>query len=121
MPRLAPLLALLLALSLGAPAFASPALAATSAQNVTPKKKTAIKRHVKRWTTPPGYRSPEQIEREEYRAWRRDRAFAWRHNTPRAYYYYYSSPYHYRGRFGGARVGPCWTQTPIGAVWNCGK
>ena len=32
-------------------------------------------RHVKRWTTPPGYRSPKQIEREGTKSWRRERAF----------------------------------------------
>jgi hypothetical protein len=85
-----------------------------------------VKHHVKRWTTPPGVRTPEQIEREEYGSYRRDRAFAWRHNTPRGYFYYYNpNPYYYSGRFAsnrfGARSGPCWTQTPIGPVWNCGK
>lgn len=103
-------------------ALASPALADTTPP---PKKKPGVTRHVKKWTTPPGYRTPEQIEREEYKAWRRDRAFARRHNTPRAYYYYYSSPYYYSGRFAserfGSRIGPCWTQTPIGPVWNCGQ
>ncbi|MFT0875209.1 hypothetical protein VRZ08_01505 [Rhodopseudomonas sp. G2_2311] len=27
----------------------------------------------------------------------------------------------YRGRYNGGSFGPCWTQTPIGPVWNCGK
>ncbi len=117
MIRIFPLAAVVLAVAL-----ASPALADTTPP---PKKKPAASRHLKNWKTPPGYRSPREIEREEYKSWRRDRAFAYRHNVPRAYYYYYSSPYHYRGRFAserfGARSGPCWTQTPIGAVWNCGK
>jgi hypothetical protein len=118
------LTSLVLAFALGF-ALALSALADTT----PPKKKSAVtrhlKHHVKRWTTPPGYRSPREIEREETKAWRRDRAFAWRHNAPRAYYYYYGPPY-YNGRFGANRydslqVGPCWTQTPIGAMWNCGK
>jgi hypothetical protein len=114
------ILSLALALAVALPAFGTPALADTP-----PKKKPAVTRHVKRWTTPPGVRSPEQIEREQYGAWRRDRSIAWRHGRPRAYYFYYSSPYYYSGRFAehrfGSRIGPCWTQTPIGPVWNCGK
>lgn len=129
MPRLSRLLALVLAASLGASTLA---FADTGDATPTPKKKPAvtrqvtrhIKHHVPRYTVPPGYRSPQQIERQEYEAWRRDRGFAWRHNVPRAYYYYYGPPF-YTGRFGANRrdslhVGPCWTQTPIGAVWNCG-
>lgn len=27
----------------------------------------------------------------------------------------------YRGRYNGGSFGPCWTQTPIGPVWNCGR
>lgn len=115
--------ALVLAFALAAPALAAPE------DTPAPKKKPAVTRqhkpHIKKWTTPPGYRSPEQIERDEYKAWRRDRRFAQRYNTPRAYYFYYG-PQPYNGRFGANRrdswhVGPCWTQTPIGAVWNCGK
>ncbi len=118
--------ALLLAFAIGAaPALAAPAYADTA----PPKKKPAVTRqakpHAKKWTTPPGYRSPAQIERDEFKSWRRERRFAQRTNVPRGYYYYYASPYYYGGRFSserfGARVGPCWTQTPIGAVWNCGK
>jgi hypothetical protein len=112
-----PLLAV--ALSLGAPALADTGDAAA------PKKKPAATRHVKKWTTPPGYRTPAQIEREQVKSWRRDREFAYRYNTPRGYYFYYG-PQFYNGRFGANRrdtwhIGPCWTQTPIGAVWNCGN
>jgi hypothetical protein len=130
MPRLSRLLALVLAVTFGASTLAR---ADTGDTTPTPKKKPAVtrhikhpaKRHVTRYTLPPGYRSPQQIEREDYKSWRRDRDFAWRHNTPRGYYYYYGPPF-YNGRFGANRrdswhVGPCWTQTPIGAVWNCGK
>lgn len=27
----------------------------------------------------------------------------------------------YQGRWNGGGFGPCWTDTPIGPVWNCGK
>lgn len=114
-----PSLVLILILGLAFPALSAPEDAPA------PKKKPAASRHVKIWTTPPGYRSQDEIERDDYKSWRRERRFAQRHNTPRAYYFYYG-PQFYNGRFGANRrdswhVGPCWTQTPIGAVWNCGK
>jgi hypothetical protein len=55
----------------------------------------------------PGYRTPEQIQ------WQRAR------NRPP--YWWYGYPQFYRGRWNGGGFGPCWTQTPIGNVWNCGK
>lgn len=36
-------------------------------------------------------------------------------------YYGYGSPRYYRGRWNGGSFGPCYTQTPIGPVWNCGR
>jgi len=59
----------------------------------------------------PGYRTPEQIAREDaYLFWRRHPG-----------YYWYGGPRFYRGRWNGGGFGPCWTPTPIGPVWNCGK
>jgi len=62
----------------------------------------------------PGYRSPEQIERE-------------RAPAPTGVYFpgfpgynFYGGPGFYRGRWNGGGFGPCWTQTPIGPHWNCG-
>jgi hypothetical protein len=45
--------------------------------------------------------------------------------TPRYYgwdgeQHYFGQPGFYRGHYNGGSFGPCWTQTPIGAVWNCG-
>jgi len=60
----------------------------------------------------PGYRPPEVIERERlehyYRVYGRQ-------------YYGPAWPGFYRGRWNGGGFGPCWTQTPIGPMWNCGR
>jgi hypothetical protein len=45
--------------------------------------------------------------------------------VPRYYGYddewhYFGRPGFYRGRYNGGTFGPCWTQTPIGPMWNCG-
>ena len=34
--------------------------------------------------------------------------------------YYFGQPGINGGRYNGGSFGPCWTRTPIGAVWNCG-
>lgn len=80
----------------------------------------------------PGYRQPlsnsiplykqkdamRRLARNERRHWYID---------PVPQYYRWDGEWHYFGRpgFGGGRYnggsfGPCWTRTPIGAVWNCG-
>src|SRR5690242_13493292 len=58
----------------------------------------------------PGYRTPEQIEWE-------DRVAAWRRGPA----FWYGGPRFYRNRWNAGGFGPCWTQTPIGNVWNCGQ
>jgi hypothetical protein len=34
--------------------------------------------------------------------------------------YYFGNPGFLHGRFNGGSLGPCWTTTPIGLMWNCG-
>jgi hypothetical protein len=89
-------------LAVAVPAFAAPA-----------KKKHRVDRHWHGYGFLPGYRSPERI------AWERA------HSRPRysGYYYYFGSPRPriYQGQVTDSGVGPCWTQTPIGPMWNCGK
>ena len=74
------------------------------------------KRHVTRhwhgYGFLPGYRTPEMIERERARHYYR--AFG-------PQYYGPAWPGFYRGRWNGGGFGPCWTQTPIGPMWNCGR
>jgi hypothetical protein len=59
----------------------------------------------------PGVRTPHQIER--------DRARQYYASGP--HWYGPARPGFYRGRWNGGGFGPCYTQTPIGYVWNCGR
>jgi hypothetical protein len=58
----------------------------------------------------PGYRPPEVVERQD--RW----LYSRRHPS-----YWYGWPGFYRGRWNGGGFGPCWTQTPIGNMWDCGR
>jgi len=104
MPRtLSAALAFAMLLSLAAPAAAAP-------------KKHHVKHHVTRhwrgYGFLPGVRPPEVIERERWEHY--DRLYG-RH------YYGPAWPRFYRGRWNGGGFGPCYTQTPIGYMWNCGQ
>jgi hypothetical protein len=35
-------------------------------------------------------------------------------------WHYFGQPGFYDGHYNGGSFGPCYTRTPIGAVWNCG-
>jgi hypothetical protein len=37
------------------------------------------------------------------------------------YLYGWGRPRYYRGRWNGGSFGPCWTTTPIGMMWTCGR
>jgi len=95
-------------------------LAATQTVGAAEPEKSATaapahpKRHaVRRWHGYgflPGYRPPEQIQWEDtVAAWRRGPA------------YWYGYPRFYHNQWNGGGFGPCWTQTPIGNFWNCGR
>jgi len=102
MPRSLPLIVLFIA------AVTQPANAASD-EHGSVKRPPA--RHWHGYGFLPGYRTPEQIAREdEWLFWRR-------HPN----YYWYGGPRFHRGRWNGGGFGPCWTPTPIGPVWNCGK
>ncbi|MFC0242976.1 hypothetical protein [Rhodopseudomonas telluris] len=59
------------------------------------------------------HRRPWYIDRTpEYYRWNGGWSGEWR---------YLGRPGFYRGRYNGGSIGPCWTQTPIGPVWNCGR
>jgi hypothetical protein len=72
----------------------------------------------------PGYRQPPYIAE-----WR-DRSPRYGGPHPRselrfwedgAWRYGWGGPGFYRGQWNGGSFGPCWTQTPIGPMWNCGR
>ncbi len=122
MPKRARLLILLLvSLAVAAPAMASPSPDTVTVRAT--KKKHHIRRIPRGVGFLPGYRTPAQIERDRYRAWRRERRAYERSGAPPVTYYYWGYPraQFYRGRWNGGSFGPCWTVTPIGYQWNCGR
>ena len=90
-------------------------LSSTAAFAAPAHKKKRVDRHWHGYGFLPGYRSPERIEWERRHA--RVPYFGY------GYYYYYwpGRPRIYRGHVTDTGIGPCWTQTPIGPIWNCGK
>lgn len=56
---------------------------------------------------------------------RRDRRPWYIYPAPQYYgwdgdWHYFGRPGFYNGQYNGGSFGPCWTRTPIGAIWNCG-
>ena len=96
-----------------AAALALPARAAETTQAPTPQPAPAKHKRqpVRRWHGYgflPGYVPPEQEPpRRDY--------------FTHAPTWWYGGPGFYRGRWNGGGFGPCWTQTPIGPMWNCGR
>ena len=110
MPRLVPAaLAIALILVLAPPALSAPAHKHTHKRVL--HKKRHVSRHWHGYGFLPGYVPPEVAARErEERYWE---------SGP--HYYGPAWPGFYRGRWNGGGFGPCWTYTPIGYMWNCGK
>ena len=88
------------------------AAAAATAQTAPAHKKRHVTRHWHGYGFLPGYRPPEVIERERAEHYYR---------THGPQYYGPAWPGFYHGRWNGGGFGPCWTQTPIGPMWNCGR
>jgi hypothetical protein len=87
-------------------------IAAEPAATAPVHKKRPVTRHWHGYGFLPGYRPPELVERERA-------AHYYRVYGPQ--YYGPAWPGFYRGRWNGGGFGPCWTQTPIGPMWNCGR
>jgi hypothetical protein len=89
---------------------------ASTAMAASAHKSPAHKRHYTNRSVPgygflPGVRTPEQIERDRAR----------RYYASGPHWYGPAWPRFYRGRWNGGGFGPCYTQTPIGYMWNCGR
>ncbi len=82
-------------------------LVATSMADAAPRKKRKPAGYTKEYGFLPGY--------AEARA-ERLRADKWGTNP-----YWYGTSGFYRGQWNGGGFGPCWTRTPIGMAWNCGR
>ena len=87
------------------------ALAPAASAATAHKKKHHASRHWHGYGFLPGVRTPEQIQAD------RD-AHYWASGP---HYYGPAYPRFYRGRWNGGGFGPCYTQTPIGPMWNCGR
>jgi hypothetical protein len=60
----------------------------------------------------PGYEPPEVAEARREREYRESHPYT---------FYGPAWPRFYHGRWNGGGFGPCYTQTPIGPMWNCGN
>lgn len=112
-PGPAMIVRMLLAVSLLMPVAAHDALAATKKKPA----KITVKKHVgKGYGFLPGY---PRTARERLRDRQRPE---WRYYTwDGRLLYGYGEPGFFRGRYNGGSFGPCWTSTPIGLQWNCGR
>jgi hypothetical protein len=90
--------------------LASPALAAPTAKH-PPHKRAYTNHSVPGYGFLPGVRTPRQIERDRAR----------RYYASGPHFYGPAIPRFYRGQWNGGGFGPCYTQTPIGYMWNCGR
>ena len=98
-------IAFVITLSLTSTAMAAPS------HKSPPHKRHTTNRSVPGYGFLPGVRTPQQIER--------DRARRYYASGPR--FYGPAIPRFYRSQWNGGGFGPCYTQTPIGYVWNCGR
>jgi hypothetical protein len=91
--------------------LASPVLAAPAAKHPPHKHRYSTNGSVPGYGFLPGVRTPRQIERDRAR----------RYYASGPHWYGPAIPGFYRGRWNGGGFGPCYTLTPIGYVWNCGR
>lgn len=93
-----------------------PSYDALAGQSKEPAKVTVRKYVWKGYGFLPGY---PRTERER----QRDKALSERRYIDRfgRVSYGFGGPGFYRGQYNGGSFGPCWTSTPIGMMWNCGR
>ncbi len=109
--------------SMGRPASSTPTATAS-----TVRAKKAVRSRAARRARPgygflPGYEPPPPVDRYgnpvgpgAYRGW--DGPRYWSRGR---WYYGWGGPGFYRGRWNGGSFGPCYTTTPIGMMWTCGR
>jgi hypothetical protein len=114
----------------GAPPTPESATASPSGKASAERKPAKARRSVRRAPSGygflPGYEPPPPVDRygnPKSRDWYRDAGYG---DRPRywyrgRWYYGWGGPGYYRGRWNGGGFGPCYTQTPIGPMWNCGR
>jgi hypothetical protein len=90
------------------------AASAAPAQKPQTSRTHRISRHWHGYGFLPGYRPPELIARDRA-------AHDWDVNGPLYQFYGPAWPGFYEHRWNGGRFGPCYTETPIGPIWNCGR
>ena len=86
-----------------------------------PKKITVHPRHWHGYGYLPGYNPLANNLDWHGRSVRIEPPYEWRYWRYGELQYGYGRPGFYRGRWNGGGFGPCWTQTPIGPMWNCGR
>jgi len=78
--------------------------------------KITVKKHAWRgYGFLPGYRTERELRRDQRLSERR--YIDWYGRVS----YGFGGPGFYRGQYNGGSFGPCWTSTPIGLQWNCGR
>lgn len=79
--------------------------------------RVTVKKHVwKGYGFLPGYPRSERERRRDQLASER-RYINWNGQVS----YGFGRPGFYGGQYNGGSFGPCWTSTPIGMMWNCGR
>lgn len=106
-------LLLALAVSLALPVMAHDAQAAGKKKTT---KITVRKQAWKGYGFLPGYPPSERERRRDKRLSER-RYINWDGQVS----YGFGRPGFYGGQYNGGSFGPCWTSTPIGMIWNCGR
>ena len=125
MSVLNPLLAAAIAASLLAPATAT-AKSADGKRDlkITVHPKSSSRQRWHGYGFLPGYRQPPYIAEWRDRSPRHgggDFSSDLRYWSGGEWRYGWGGPGFYRGRWNAGGFGPCWTNTPIGPMWNCGR
>jgi hypothetical protein len=88
-------------------------------------KRQSAKRHSRGYGFLPGYRPQIPNSIPLYRSGTTRSAmtggYEMRYWHNGQYLYGWGRPRFYRGRWNGGGFGPCWTITPIGMMWTCGR